>query len=429
MEFESDLVSAPSRMTHFGMFCPPATGHLDPVGALGRELQARGHRVTVFQVADVEKKVRGELLDFCPVGKEAYPIGSLPEYLEELGRQEGWAGVRYSIECGGRLAELMCRELPTAIKKAGIDVILVDQNEPAAGTVAEHLGIPFITLCTSLPLNREASIPPPFTLWPYSTNVLSRARNTLAYLLLDRLLIPITRVLNDYRRRWHLAPLKGPDDSFSERSQLAQMIEDFDFPKRSRIPNFYYLGPFCTESRQSVPFPWERLDGRPLLYASLGTLQNRQAYVFRAIAEACAPLQVQLVLSFGHKDFMGLDLPGRPIMVDYAPQLELLAKAHAVITHAGTNTAMGALRYGLPMVAIPITNDQPGTAARLQRTGAGEAIELSQLTSKRLKYALERILTQPSYRQEAQRLRGSIERAGGVRKAADIIESHATRQN
>ena len=86
-------------MTHFGMFCPPATGHLDPVGALGRELQARGHRVTVFQVADVEKKVRADLLDFCPVGKEAYPIGSLPEYLEEIGRREGWASVRYSIEC------------------------------------------------------------------------------------------------------------------------------------------------------------------------------------------------------------------------------------------------------------------------------------------------------------------------------------------
>ena len=76
-------------------------------------------------------------------------------------------------------------------------------------------------------------------LWPYSTNVLSRARNTLAYLLLDWLLIPITRVLNDYRHRWHLAPLKGPDDSFFQALAIGANDRRLRFPKT--VPDSKFL--------------------------------------------------------------------------------------------------------------------------------------------------------------------------------------------
>jgi len=38
------------------------------------------------------------------------------------------------------------------------------------------------------------------------------------------------------------------------------------------------------------------------------------------------------------------------------------------------------LSYGVPMVAIPITDDQPGVAARIAWTGVGELIKLSSLS-------------------------------------------------
>lgn len=58
------------------------------------------------------------------------------------------------------------------------------------------------------------------------------------------------------------------------------------------------------------------------------------------------------------------ELPGNPIVVNYAPQLELLKIADLTITHAGVNTTLESLSNGVPLVAIPITNDQPGVAAR-----------------------------------------------------------------
>jgi UDP:flavonoid glycosyltransferase YjiC (YdhE family) len=88
-------------------------------------------------------------------------------------------------------------------------------------------------------------------------------------------------------------------------------------------------------------FPWQRLDGRPLIYTSMGTLRNRLQKIFETIAEACAGLDAQLVLSLGSRD----DVPagafaGAPVVVPFAPQIDLLKRAALTITHAGLNTAL-----------------------------------------------------------------------------------------
>src|SRR2546422_7887921 len=70
------------------------------------------------------------------------------------------------------------------------------------------------------------------------------------------------------------------------------------------------------------------------------------------------------------------ELAGEPIVVEFAPQLELLKRAALCITHAGLNTALECLSNGVPMVAIPITNDQPGVAARIEWTGTGEMVSV-----------------------------------------------------
>jgi MGT family glycosyltransferase len=116
------------------------------------------------------------------------------------------------------------------------------------------------------------------------------------------------------------------------------------------------------------------------------------------------------------------NLPGCPLVVAYAPQLELLQKASLTITHAGLNTTLESLSSGVPMIAIPIANDQPGVATRIAWTGVGEIIPLSQMRTSRLKETIQRILTEDTYRQKASRLQAAIRCAGGVSKAVDIIE-------
>ena len=74
------------------------------------------------------------------------------------------------------------------------------------------------------------------------------------------------------------------------------------------------------------------------------------------------------------------------------------------------------------MVAIPIANDQPGVAARITWSGVGEVVPLKRLGVPSLRTAITKVLANDSYRENAVRMQGAIKAAGGVSRAADIIE-------
>ncbi len=365
-----------------------------------------------------------EGLDFQPLGRFDFPLGSLPRLLGRLGALRGLAALRFTGAAILRSTTVLCREAPAILAAAGVEALLVDMAEPAGGAVADHLGVPFVTIGNALALNEEPAIPPAFTSWGYSANWVGRFRNRAAYSLLYGAARPVTAVLNDYRGQWGLPPVSRIGQSFSRLAQISQLPEAFDFPRRELPPYFHYAGPFRMASHRAIPFPYERLSGRPLLYASLGTLQNRLAEVYRAVAVACEDMDVQLVISLGGGNVDQLDaLPGNPLVTAYAPQPELIGMAALTVTHGGLNTVLESLSHGVPMVAIPITNDQPGVGARLRRCGAGDVVSLSRLNAPRLKAAITRVLYEPSYRRNAATLRDAIQRSGGVRRAADIVES------
>ncbi len=411
-------------MTHFGVIFPPVSGHLNPMAALGRELQQRGHRVTFFQMIDVEKKILNEGLEFCPIGQSDHPLGSLPESLAQLGSLSGLSALRFAITAITKTTNMICRDAPNSIKETGVDALLVDQTEPAGSTVAEHLEIPFITVCCALVINREPYVPPIFTPWSYQNLWWTGIRNQIGYFFFDSITQSVQNVLNNYRQQWNLPRYKNPEDSFSRLAQISQQPADFDFPRTKLPVTFHYTGPFRNSSPQTVPFPYEQLNEKPLIYASLGTQQNTKKEVFSQIAAACNGLDVQLVISHGggmsKED--AKTLSGSPLVVSYAPQFELLARAKLTITHAGLNTVLDSLSNGVPLIAIPITYEQPAIAARLHWVGAGEVLPLKKLSVPKLRVMIKQVLEEESYTQNASRLKASIQRAGGVNHASDIVE-------
>ncbi|HWE49325.1 MAG TPA: nucleotide disphospho-sugar-binding domain-containing protein [Bryobacteraceae bacterium] len=409
---------------HFGIISPPVSGHIHPFGALGRELIARGHRVTFVNMSDVEAQARAEGLEFARIGEESHPAGSLAESLRELGRRRGLAALRFTIQAIRGTTEMVCEEAPLAIERAGIETLLVDQTEPAGGSVAEHLGMPFVTICNALPLNREAGVPPPFTPWCYGTGWVRRARNALGYRVYESIMSPVTDVVARFRKRQGLPRHRNPEDSFSTLAQISQMPKALDFPRRELPSAFHYTGPLRGRHGDGSEFPWERLNGRPLIYASLGTLQHSQKGIFQCFAEACAGLDAQLVLAHcGGLDVAGIhSLAGDPIAVHYAPQREVISKSKIVLTHAGLNTVLDALSFGVPVMAVPITYEQPAIAARVRWSGAGRSLPSGELTAARLRENLSLLLKDPAYARNAALMADSVQCAGGTRRAADIIE-------
>ena len=108
--------------------------------------------------------------------------------------------------------------------------------------------------------------------------------------------------------------------------------------------------------------------------------------------------------------------------MNYAPQASLLRKARLALTHAGLNTVLDALRFGVPIVAVPITYEQPAIAARVEWSGAGKSLPLGTLNASRLRATIREVLDSPCYAEQSRRMAEAIRRAGGVGEAANIIE-------
>ncbi|MEO0376017.1 MAG: glycosyltransferase, partial [Cyanobacteria bacterium P01_A01_bin.17] len=361
-------------MTHIGILCPTLNGHLNPMMALGHELKHRGHRITIVGLLDGKSKVLAAGLEFLAIGEVKFPFGSTSQSLDALGQLSGMAAFRYSIELMKQATATLLEEAPAALQNIGVEILLIDQALVGGSTIAQRLDLPFISVACALMFNQDSNVPPFFTGWRYSPAWWARLRNQVGYLLLSILAQPSTRQIAAYRQQWNLPPLKGQNDVYSPLAQLCQQPAEFEYPRQSLPAHFYFTGPYSNRnSREPIDFPFDQLTEQPLIYASLGTLQNRLPETFKIIAEACQVLNVQLVIALGGgstPESLPI-LPGSPLVVGYAPQLELLQRATLTITHAGMNTVLESLSNGVPMVAIPITNDQPGVAARVAWSGAG----------------------------------------------------------
>ncbi len=411
-------------MARLGAFCFPGTGHLNPLTALARRLQQRGHAVIIFGIADVESRVRAAGIDFCLIGQSDYPLGTLQKLDQQLGEMKGLGVLRFTMERVSNTARMVLRDGLEAVRNANLDALLVDETD-MSNNIAECLGLPFISLALIPPLVNDNRYPPFYFGWSGSQRWWARLRNEIAIRVLTRVARPIFAAVNEYRVAWGLHVGRHPGEGLSKLAQITQLPRALEFDIEPLPPHLYYTGPFVDAlQRPAVDFPWDRLDGRPLVFASLGTLQNRSLDLFRKIADACAGLNVQLVISLGgglEPDRLGA-LSGDPLVVRFAPQLELVKRASVVITHAGINTVLESLAEGVPLVCIPLGNDQPGVAARVAAHAAGIVVPPRKANVKRLRSAVRAVLEDESYRRAARKIQAAMSEIDGLELAADIVE-------
>jgi zeaxanthin glucosyltransferase len=402
-------------MSRIGIFTLPHTGHLYPATALGRKLAERGHEVIFFGNVITKAIIRA-------AGLKLHPLPVRESYASP---RRKWMGLTLSNCLHGIQfsTRIVLEEAPEAVRSAGIDALLIDQMDFAAGTVADWLKIPFVSLSIVPPIYVGADIPPIWFGWHYGNSITAQARNRIGNSLFRIFLVPIMAIINQKRRSWRLRPLRHINDLCSNLALISQLPEAFDFPCHGFPSHLFHTGPFHDgQGRRKIPFPWERLNEKPLIYASMGTRKNKDHQGFHIIAEACSGLDVQLVLSLGgNLEDIGA-LAGNPIVVPYAPQLEIISRASLTITHAGINTTLESLAKGVPLVAVPVGNDQPSVAARIEGIGAGKSVPYKKLSAKRLRNAIQQVMEDPKYRDGAQDMKNHIAQLNGLERAADIVE-------
>jgi zeaxanthin glucosyltransferase len=233
------------------------------MAALARRLQQRDHKVVIFGIADTEARIRSAGIDFQLIGAADFPLGTLQKLDQRLGELSGLATFRFTVQRVKDTARMVLRDGPEAARNANLDAMLIDEAD-MGGTVAEHLGLPFVSIAFFPPLVRDDRIPPFCFGWPAGQDPLSRLRNLLGMRLLSRVAAPIFAVVNQQRKAWNLKPLTHATDALSPLAQITQLPQALEFATARNQANLHYTGPFLdNQQRPQISFPWHRLDDPP----------------------------------------------------------------------------------------------------------------------------------------------------------------------
>ena len=400
-----------------GFICPQAPGHLNPLTALARQLLARNHDVVFLYSSGAAG------LPFVP-GPDK---DDTDETIAEVSTLQGEEAFKFTISWLVAQAEMILKSLPAIVRANRVDALVIDGTQFYAELGAMQLGMPYIHVSAAMYMDYSGYTPLCHYSWPHETTPAALARNREGVAKFVKLLESANAGVRAYAERVGLTiDWEDPGSTLSPFGSITQVPRAFDFKSSHWPSQFHHTGPFHDgNGREDVDFPWERLTGEPLIYASMGTILNGRVDVFRTIVAALTKhKELQLVLSVGDQidpEQIG-PVPSNAIIVKRAPQLELLKQSSVCITHAGLNTVLESLAQGVPQVAIPVTYDQPGVAARIADKQTGVVTSLDKLTVDHLSALLNEVLNNSTYRDNSRKLQKAIVEANGLPVAADLIE-------
>jgi zeaxanthin glucosyltransferase len=399
-----------------GFICPNVPGHLNPMTALARQLQARNHEVVFLYSSEAAG------LPCVPADEK----DQIHENMPEISRMQGDEALQFAAQVMSGQSESILKSLPDVVNANGIDALLIDTVQFYVEFAAIQLGMPYLHVAGAVHFDYSGYTPMCLYGRRHQTTPEAFARNREDVGKFVNILNSANAGIKAYAEKAGLeVDWEDPASTLSPLASISQVPEAFDYESSHRS-QFHLTGPFHDgNGREPLDFPWDRLTGEPLIYASMGTILNGRVDVFRTIVAALANHKdVQLVLSIGNQiDPKQIGrVPSNAIIVQRAPQLDLLKQASVCITHAGLNTVLESLAQGVPQVAIPVTFDQPGVAARIADKQTGVVTSLDKLTPDHLSSLLTEVLTNPGYRKNAKRLQKAIAKANGLSVAADLVE-------
>lgn len=382
-----------------------AASHIHSRLGIARALRARGHHVGWLtqprpdaRLAKLGFEVHGIEKFFPPMARM---VGAERiELIKDVQRERKLVRSWY-ID----LAQLI-EPVRAVIREFRPDVIALDATYYFFVIAAQLEGVPWATVSSGLWL-----LQPP----------------TLRYQLLEHAeaLAPERDALF---ARFDMHPEFRLLECLSPALNLVATTRDFVGPTAEWPPHTHAIGPTITAEPRGdeVDFPWDRLaHDRPIVYLALGTGVYWLPDLIRAAAEACAELGAQLVASVidlvDHDSMRGL--PGDPIIAKYVPQLEVLARANAFITHGGAASVMEAIYRGIPQLVTPIATDAYVQAYFVAQSGAGLTLGLDRFTAAECRDQLAKLLApDSSFRRRALELQTSYLAADGATRGAELIE-------
>lgn len=389
----------------------PAHGHVNPTVTLTRQLVRRGERVVYYNTSEFRAKAESAGAEFRP-----YPFRG--EFNPGGGAGGPFKAMVQILSMGERVIDAILPDV-RALQPA---YVIYDSMCPWGKQIAQILGVPAISSCTIfLVCSRNLNAA------PLDGHLFQQMVAGLPVIALKTL--EYRAIAARLKKRYGVSSPSTPD-FFANPGDMTLVYTSryFQLGAERFDASFKFVGPSIDTPPATPDFPWERLNGLPLIYISLGTLFNNRPEFFRACIQAFTNTPYQVVMSIGQQinpAALG-PLPENFIVRAHNPQLALLEKAALFITHGGMNSASESAWFDVPMIVVPQTGDQYFVAQRVEQLGAGLRLTNGIANAESLHATAQRVLSDVSFKRQSQTIGQSFRSAGGYAQAAQAILDFTT---
>lgn len=418
----------PDSPMKFVLTCWGSRGDVEPSLAVGCELLRRGHEVRMAVAPDLVEFVEAAGLTAVPYGPDVQALLN-EDFVRNL-----WA--KFFRNPVGLLRELWApiishwEEVGTTLLALadGADLLSTAINfEQAAANVAEHYGIPLISM-------HHFPMRPNGQLIPMLPAPLVRSGGTISEWLFFR----ATRDVEDAQRR----ALGLPKATRRAARRIAEHgwleIQGYDAVSVPGLAAEWskwngqrpFVGALTTQmstASDDEVTTWIGAGSPPICFATGSIPVESPAETMAMISTVCAQLGQRGLVCAGGTDYSDVPHPDHIKVVGAVNYAEIFPACRAIVHHGGSGTTAASLRAGVPTVILWSSADQPYWGNQLKRLGVGTARSFSKTTAKSLTADLQQILT-PQHADAAREVAARMTKPGkSVAHAADLFEKAASR--
>ncbi|USL45605.1 macrolide family glycosyltransferase [Priestia megaterium] len=381
----------------------PGEGHVNPTIALVEELVKKGEDVVYYCVEEYKSKIEKTGALFRPYENFTHNIDPMKRLTEKIDPLE-------MLLFMGRSMDKIIEDVLNEISEEKYDYVIYDNNFAAGWIIADVLGIPKISSCTTFAINEDI----------FSALIKSRGE-------MDKI-SPRYREIEEISTKWkHKYGV-----ILSDRQNLMSCPGDITIVFTSKLyqpyadkfdESFIFVGPSIAPRKDVETLSLKSIPSNKLIFISMGTVFNQQPDLYTTCFKAFQGSQATVVLSVGKQTDIRQfkDIPPNFIVRNYVPQLEILQQADVFITHGGMNSSSEGLYFGVPLVVIPVMGDQPIVANRIEELGAGLQLNRQELDAITLRNTTEQVILNSSFKEKSLEIGKSLRDSGGYKKAVEAI--------
>lgn len=389
------------------MLSHPASGHINPTLPVISELVRHNERVVYYATEPFRARVEATGACFRSYGDHEL-------FERNLGRGGMLGGMAGLLET----TEAILPNLLDDLRGQQADYLLLEAHAIWGNLASQVLQLPTATMCAMFAINEALISTRDLLGHLYGSATPERAMEGLQSL--SRYFEISQRLDSSYGTRCPgiVAYLGNPQEL-----NLVFTSREFQMGGDVFTDEYAFVGPTIAELPDDGNFPFDHLDGRPLLLISMGTMFNDEVDLYHDCFEAFAGTDFQVVMAVGQRlDAARLARPpDNFIVAGHVPQIALLRRAALFITHGGINSAQEAMVCGVPMIVLPQAADHFVVAQRVEAVGAGVVLHRPLATAARLSEMAGQVLGEASFQQRSARIGASLTAGGGHVRAADAI--------